>query len=156
MGSGARIRTRACCRIGWRFRQPPNVTRSLTVTPLTSYPGLELHPSLAPDGNQVVFAWDGEKRDNLDIYLKVVGSDRSLRLTFDAAQDFRPAWSPDGRWIAFLRGTAGRKASIMRIAPTGGPERRVAEVDPGWLAGYDKAPLLEWTPDGKWLLTADR
>ena len=32
----------------------------------------------------------------------------------------------------------------------------MAEVDPGYLAGYDKAPLLEWTPDGKWLLTADR
>ena len=140
----------------WYLGQRPNVAKSLTVTPLTSYPGLELHPSLAPDGNQVAFAWDGERQDNLDIYVKVVGSDRSLRLTFDAAQDFRPAWSPDGRWIAFLRGTAGRKASIMRIPAMGGPERGVADVDPGYLASYNNAPLLEWTPDGKWILTADR
>jgi Tol biopolymer transport system component len=142
--------------IGWRFRPQPNVTKSLTVTPLTSNPGLELHPSFSPDANQVAFAWDGERQDNLDIYVKVVGSDRSLRLTENPAYDFRPAWSPDGRWIAFLRGTSGRKASIIRISPTGGPERNVAEVDPGYLGGYHNAPLLEWTPDGKWLLVADR
>lgn len=141
---------------GWHFRPRPNVAKSLTVTPLTTYTGLELHPSLAPDGNQVAFAWDGEKRDNLDIYMKVVGSDRSVRLTFDAAQDFRPAWSPDGRWIAFLRASEGRKASIMRIPPTGGPERKVAVVDPGYMANFDSAPLLEWTPDGAWLLTRER
>ena len=44
----------------------------------------------------------------------------------------------------------------MRIPATGGPESKVAVVDPGRLAGYDKAPLLEWTPDGKWILTSDR
>jgi Tol biopolymer transport system component/DNA-binding winged helix-turn-helix (wHTH) protein len=142
--------------LGWYFGQQPNVAHSLTVTPLTSYPGLELHPSFAPDGNQVAFAWDGERQDNLDIYVKVIGSDRSQRLTFDEARDFRPAWSPDGRWIAFLRATAGRQISIMRIPPTGGPEHKVAVVHPGYLASYDRAPLLEWTPDGRWLLTADR
>lgn len=140
----------------WYFRPQPNVTRSLDLTPLTSYPGLELHPAFAPDGNQVAFAWNGERQDNVDIYAKVVGSDRSLRLTFDAAHDYRPAWSPDGRWIAFLRATAGRKASIMRIPPTGGPERRVVDVNPGYLGSYNNAPLLEWTPDGKWLLTTDK
>ena len=141
---------------GWHFRPLSNVAKSLKVTPLTSYPGLELHPSFAPDGNQVAFAWEGERRDNIDIYVKVVGSDRSQRLTSDPARDFRPAWSPDGRWIAFLRAMPGGTASIMRIAPTGGPERKVAVVDPGFFGSHDKAPYLEWTPDGKWILTADR
>ena len=92
----------------WQSRQRPDVAHSLKVTPLTSYPGLELHPSFAPDGNQFAFAWDGEKQDNLDTYSKVVGSDRSLRLTFNPARRFpsclvarRPmdrvrSW--DGRW----------------------------------------------------------
>ena len=148
--------------IGLYIGQRPSAANSLKVTvspkvtPLTAYPGLELHPTFAPDGNQVAFAWDGEREDNLDIYTKVVGTDRSLRLTFDPAQDFRPAWSPDGRWIAFLRGTSRGKALVMRIPPTGGPERNVADVNPGNWANYDKAPLLEWSPDGKWLLTADR
>ena len=142
--------------IGWRFGQRPSGVNALKVTPLTSYPGVELHPSFAPDGNQVAFAWDGERQDNLDIYTKVVGSDRSMRLTFDAAQDFRPAWSPDGRWIAFLRAMPGGVASIARVPPAGGPERHVAVVHSGYLGSYDRAPLLEWTPDGKWLLTADK
>ena len=29
---------------------------------------------------------------------------RRLRLTTDAGNDYSPVWSPDGRWIAFLRG----------------------------------------------------
>jgi len=143
--------------IGWRFRPTPDVPKSLTVKPLTSYPGLELHPSIAPAGNLVAFAWDGERQDNLDIYVKVIGSDRSLRLTDNPDYDFRPAWSPDGAWLAFLRGAPGqKKLSIVRIPSTGGPERSVADVDPGLLASYRQAPFLEWTPDGKWLLTADR
>ena len=30
------------------------------ITPLTSYSGMETHPSLSPDGSQVVFSWEGE------------------------------------------------------------------------------------------------
>jgi Tol biopolymer transport system component len=142
--------------VGWRLSQRTDLARSLTVTPLTSYPGLELHPAFAPDGNHLAFAWDGERQDNLDIYVKVIGSDRSLRLTYDEARDFRPAWSPDGQRIAFLRGMAGGYAAILTVPATGGPERTVAVVYPGAFGNYDKAPLLEWTPDGKWILTADR
>jgi Tol biopolymer transport system component len=142
--------------LGWRLTQRTGVARSLNVTPVTSYPGLELHPAFAPDGNHLAFVWDGERQDNLDIYVKIVGSDRSLRLTFDEARDFRPAWSPDGRWIAFLRRMAGGYAAILTVPATGGSERRVAIVYPGFFGDYDRAPLLEWTPDGKWLLTADR
>jgi Tol biopolymer transport system component len=53
----------------------------------------------------VAFCWDGEKQDNADIYVKLVGSGgRPLRLTTNAAGDCLPAWSPGGRSIAFLRG----------------------------------------------------
>jgi len=75
----------------------------LTVVPLTSYPGNELSPSFSPDGAQVAFAWDGEKQDNWDIYVKQIGVEPPYRLTNDPAMDYGPAWSPDGRFIAFLR-----------------------------------------------------
>ena len=42
--------------------------------PLTSYAGSEQSPSFSPDGNQVVFSWNGEKQDNSDIYIKLIGS----------------------------------------------------------------------------------
>ena len=45
----------------------------LVAVPLTSYPGNESWPSFSPDGTQVAFAWNGEKQDNWDIYVKQTG-----------------------------------------------------------------------------------
>jgi eukaryotic-like serine/threonine-protein kinase len=55
----------------------------ITSLPLTSYPGYEGHASFSPDGNQVAFEWNGEKQDNDDIYVKLIGPGGSLRLTTD-------------------------------------------------------------------------
>jgi len=76
---------------------------TMRVVPFTSFPGREDQPALSPDGNQIAFAWDGEKGDNSDIYVKSINGDKPLRITSDPAVDFRPTWSPDGQRIAFLR-----------------------------------------------------
>ena len=81
----------------------------LTAVPLTSYPGSESYPSFSPDGSQVAFSWNGEKQDNFDIYVKVIGTEPPLPLTTNPAKDYSPAWSPDGRWIAFCRDLPGAK-----------------------------------------------
>src|SRR6266481_4118766 len=73
------------------------------VVPLTTLAGSETQPSFSPDGNQVVFAWDGEKQNNWDLYVKIFGGTTTLRLTTDAADDTFPAWSPTGRENAFLK-----------------------------------------------------
>ncbi|MGA2644823.1 MAG: protein kinase [Candidatus Sulfotelmatobacter sp.] len=49
----------------------------LVAVPLTSYPGSESWPSFSPDGTQVAFAWDGEKQDNWDIYVKQIGVEQA-------------------------------------------------------------------------------
>src|SRR5262249_3328051 len=41
-------------------RKPP--LPAPKVSPLTTYPGLEYYPTFSPDGNQVAFAWNGEKQ----------------------------------------------------------------------------------------------
>jgi eukaryotic-like serine/threonine-protein kinase len=46
----------------------------LHAVPLTTYPGSQVQPTFSPDGNQVAFSWDGEKRDNPDIYVKLIGT----------------------------------------------------------------------------------
>ena len=73
----------------------------MRVVPLTTLPGGELSPTFSPDGDQVAFAWDGEKHDNTDIYVTIVGSSEIRRLTSHPAEDSEPSWSPDGRQIAF-------------------------------------------------------
>jgi len=127
----------------------------LTAVPLTTYPGFQREPSFSPDGNQVAFTWDGEKRDNDDIYVKLIGTGGPpLRLTTDRTPDFSPAWSPDGRFIAFLREVSPEKAAVLLIPALGGPERKLVVITLGLTSG--PAPFLEWSPDGKWLVVSDR
>ena len=109
----------------------------LHAVPLTTYPGFQGEPTFSPDGNQVAFAWDGEKRDNGDIYIKLIGTGGPpLRVTTDQAADYSPAWSPDGRFIAFLRELSGERAAVLLIPALGGPEHKVAEIlTTGFLLG---------------------
>jgi hypothetical protein len=44
--------------------------------PLTSLPGVELDPVLSPDGMRVAFIWDGPDRNNFDVYVKDIASER--------------------------------------------------------------------------------
>ena len=124
-----------------------------TPVPLTTYAGQEMQASFSPDGNQVAFAWNGEKQDNFDIYAKLIGSDTLLRLTSNPAPDFKPAWSPDGRSVAFLRALSTTRASVFLIPALGGAERKLAEMD---CCQMSTDASLAWSPDGKLLAIADR
>jgi eukaryotic-like serine/threonine-protein kinase len=122
----------------------------LEAVPLTTYPGREEEPTFSPDGSHVAFTWDGEDQKNVDIYVKAIGSEQPLRLTFDPARDGSPAWSPDGTQIAFLRDTPGGGSEVRLVPPTGGRERRLAEV------GANAGQGLAWSLDGRKLAIADR
>ncbi len=120
---------------------------SLTPVPLTSYSGFEEGASFSPDGNQVAFAWNGEKEDNWDIYVKLIGSEPPLRLTINPAPDTWPAWSPDGRQIAFLRDLGAGKRAVVLISPLGGPERILTRCS--FSDVLLNGPYLSWSPDGR-------
>jgi eukaryotic-like serine/threonine-protein kinase len=138
----------------WLVRSKNEVSEvPLVAVPLTSYPGNEDGASFSPDGTQVAFAWNGEKQDNWDIYVKQIGIEPPYRLTKDPARDYSPAWSPDGRLIAFLRDLSPGKTAIMLIPQRGGSERIVAEVN-GSLQPLPFGPYLSWTPESKWLVGA--
>ena len=117
--------------------------------PVTSLPGSEVDPSLSPNGHYVAFAWDGESEDNFDIYVKQldVGA-RPERITTDAAEDRAPAWSPDGKQIAFVRRNGNNTVAMLVVFP-GGPERALTRIT-GLLS------RLSWTPDGKSLVFVGR
>ena len=128
---------------------------TLTAVPLTTYPGHQTEPNFSPDGNQVVFSWDGEKHDNRDIYIKLIGTGGPpLRLTTDPADDHSPRWSADGRFIAFLRDISPEKSAVLLIPALGGPERRVAEITTGTVDL--RGPYLAWSPEGKSLVISAR
>jgi WD40-like Beta Propeller Repeat len=123
--------------------------------PLTNYIGSEVCPSFAPDGERVAFAWNGDNQDNFDVYVKQIGVTVLLRLTYDPEPDISPAWSPDGRSIAFLHVVAADKAEVRLIpAIAPGLARKLATVTilPGSYFGFRS---IAWSPDGKWLAISD-
>jgi Tol biopolymer transport system component len=138
-------------------RMSPGET-PLAVSPLTAYPGYELEPALSPDGNQVAFEWEGDRRDNSDIYVKLIGAGEPLRLTTDPARDHSPAWSPDGRWIAFVRERSNDRSAVILVPALGGAERIIAETasSPFHEARYLGSRALTWTVDGRQLVVSDR
>jgi serine/threonine protein kinase len=129
----------------WRSRQPERPAPQLV--PLTSSPGDEMYPTFSPDGDQIAFVWNGEKTDNWDIYVKMIGSVETHRLTTDPGDDDFPAWSTDGRQIAFVHVPAGSKTgTIHLISPLGGSDRKLSDQPVA-------DEQLSWSPDGRWLAT---
>ena len=117
---------------------------------LTSLRNALYGPTFSPDGQQLAFCWMGEKGDNWDIYVMMVGSPEVRRLTEGPEVDVKPAWSPDGRLIAFDQypewgPAAAAKGTIRVISPLGGASRKVGDVPPNG--------MLSWSPDGRWLAT---
>jgi Tol biopolymer transport system component/DNA-binding winged helix-turn-helix (wHTH) protein len=137
------------------FRRVTRPAVFFSSVPLTSYPGLEICPSFAPDGERVAFAWDGPKRDNFDIYVKQIGGGLPLRLTNDAEPDISPAWSPDGRSIAFLHVVGDTRAEVSIISALAPGPRRILGTVSVPSDRYFRLRFMAWSADGKWLAVSD-
>ena len=139
---------------GWQaLRTPAPAAAPLRAVPLTALPGIVRSPSFSPDGNHVAFTWTGPKQDNTDVYVQQIGAGAPLRLTQDAANDYSPIWSPDGRAIAFLRQRPdSRRHELRLIPPLGGTERKLTEIEP---RGFLRAVTLAWCPDSRCVVVTD-
>ncbi len=105
-------------------------------TQLTFQAGLEMYPSLSPDGKSFVFV--SEASGNPDIYVQRVGGQTVTNLTKDSpVADTQPVFSPDGEHIAFRSDRAG--GGIFVMGATGESVRKLTDF------GYNPA----WSPDGR-------
>jgi serine/threonine protein kinase len=140
----------AAIAVAWftvRLSHSPGPRGALTPVPFTTFPGQEVAPTFSPDGSQIAFAWSPEGlQDQFDLYVKVIGSEKALRLTTSPAKYIFPSWSPDGRQIAFAR-LAPEGSGVFLIPALGGPERKLADSA---FTFFMQTPL-SWSPDGKLL-----
>jgi len=107
-------------------------------------------PQVSPDGSAVVFAkvTVNSAKTNYDTSLWTVstsGSEEPRRLT-SGTRDTTPRWSPDGKFIAFVRSAeaAGSFSQIYLLPMTGGEAFQLTNAARG--AG---APA--WSPDSRWI-----
>jgi Tol biopolymer transport system component len=95
---------------------------------------------LSPDGRQVAFTWSGEQPSVNNIYLMQEGADTPLRLTDVEADEWAPAWSPDGQQVAFVR-DLDDGCGVFVVSSIGGNERQLARFP------HRHVQALAWSPD---------
>jgi dipeptidyl aminopeptidase/acylaminoacyl peptidase len=84
---------------------------------------------------------------------ELVDAGTPIRLTQDPAFDAVPAWSPDGRFLAFVRLSPEGKGGYYVIPALGGAERKVADIPQ--TPSHRPYPSADWTPDSKSLVIVD-
>ncbi|HYS03658.1 MAG TPA: protein kinase [Candidatus Dormibacteraeota bacterium] len=100
-------------------------------------------PTVSPDGRKLAVALGDPLRT---IWIIDLAQGTRARLTFDTAVHINPAWSPDGRYVAFTSG-ATPGASIHRKGVDGTtPDELLVEEKDATL----QAPAF--SPDGKYLV----
>src|SRR3990172_2281313 len=100
-------------------------------------------PSRADNDNGAgLIAFLSLRTGNEEIWVMNADGTRQTRLTFNAVNDIRPTWSPDGKKIAFRRTDPGPNFEIYVMNANGTGERNLTN-DPA----FDFDP--DWSPDGK-------
>ena len=107
-------------------------------------------PSWSPDGRYIVFTGNGRPGDwgarggDLEIYMMDANGNNPRRLTNNLRQDTNPAWSPDGKHIAYTS-TIDRNQEIYVMDTDEGKLLRL--TNSGNVHIHNWKP--SWSPDSR-------
>jgi tricorn protease len=122
------------------------VTDSASLRPrLENVSGLIRNGTISPTGKRALF----EARGKIFSVPAEHGVIRNLTEGAGIAERY-PAWSPDGKWIAFFSDRSGEYELTMRPAEGHGPEQTLTHLGPG----FRYQP--QWAPDSKKIVFIDQ
>ena len=130
--------------------KPPPIVHQ---RPLTRLPGSEYQPAISRDGAKVAFIWRKPLGEGTLVLVKGAEDDEPRQITTGPADYSSPAWSPDGRLLAYLHRDGAALQLVVR-PERGGQERVVARLFPSRFGlGCHH---LDWSPDGKMIAVDDK
>jgi hypothetical protein len=149
------------CQRTVQFRAFPDLDGLKPAEPvrITRAASWEGEPSFSPDGARIAFVSD--RGGSSEVYtMGSDGSDTKLvsrwaetpALPSNRGYPYRclsPAWSPDGRWIAFSSNRESPSYDIWVVSADGGLPRRFT---PQLVTTDEHSP--RWSPDGAWIAFA--
>jgi TolB protein len=123
------------------------------VVNLTRSPGDDARPAWSPDGRAIIFT--SHRALDTDLYRMSVppqvdplvpGRLLTEVIAPDPGSDLDPAWSPDGRWLAFRSNRGDAIGRLYLLDLTSGDLRYLPTGD----RGVDQTP--SWSSDGRYLV----
>jgi Tol biopolymer transport system component len=132
---------------------PPPQLRQLTVLDrqgkvvgTIGQPGLFGQARLSPDGKRLVAMKNDPQTGNNDVWVFDIATGKGTAITNDTEPENSPVWSPDGKYVAYVRFKDQYNSIYRRAADGTGEPELLFRYTPG--AGV---PLTDWSPDGKFL-----
>jgi tricorn protease len=123
---------------------------------VTSSLGQESGVSFSPDGNALVFAserdgrwgiYEARRTRSEEPYFYASTVLKETPLVVNTHQNTQPAYSPDGKELAFVEDRATLK--VLNLASK---QERVLLTDKELAPSADGSQYYEWSPDGRWIL----
>jgi len=125
--------------LAWLMLKPAPGPVMVQPERITFESGGAFSPAISPDGKLI--AYSSERDGNMDIYVRQLSGQQTIRLTQHLAPDWCPSFSPDGLKIAFWSDRDGGGLYLVETLGVG-TERRIA----------DGGRLPTFSPDGSTIL----
>ena len=120
--------------VAWLMLKPARGPVTGQPERITFEPGGAFLPAISADGKLI--AYSSDRDGNMDIYVRQLRGQQTVRLTQHPAPDWFPCFSPDGSKVVFRSERDG--GGLYVVEALGGAERKIA----------DRGRLPMFSPDG--------